>query len=323
MSFANIPGLKTYTLPKNLSEEEKQNFLHESTIDSEKKKREEEIVNASKTPEQVRIKYDYNTILNMKDEDIPSFIKSFFKHPAIETSQKDIFIESFCPKYINNIKYRSAYEGKYIFIEDGIIKGIIDSESELDLSTLTHKLLIKIGKQDQNYGFYKRCYDLPINTFYHDVDGEKIQINRPMSFQVKCYFNDTKEFDNYITNTKIIDSGCSVTPLPDDKIWNYNTARFIDQGIENKLLAFTKLEDIITCNGTKTEQFVYLKSPIYVSLDGLKFVELKVFSVSLDQNSKNMPLIGMDIISQYTMIFSNFDGKFQLRICNQRRGNLK
>lgn len=145
MSFANIPGLKTYTLPEGLSDEERQKLIHKYGLESEKLRKEEALIKASKTPETQRIQYEYKSKFNMKEEDIPDFIKIFFIDPVIETSQKDIFIEQFCPLYLNNEQYRIDNKGKYIFIEDGKIKGIINSERDLDLSTITHKMLIKIN----------------------------------------------------------------------------------------------------------------------------------------------------------------------------------
>lgn len=96
------------------------------------------------------------------------FMEALFIDPSIETSQKDIFAEQFCPLYFNDEQYRNDNDGSYIFIEDGRIKGIVKS-IKIDSSRLTSKHFIKIGELDTNYGYCRKSYDLPIHKFQHKM----------------------------------------------------------------------------------------------------------------------------------------------------------
>lgn len=318
MSLASIPGLKTYSVPPGLTDKERDEFFAECSRDTDRIREEKRKENTLKTPERERIQYDYKTKLGMDDIDIPQFMKNVFIHPVVETSEKDFFADDFCPRYFNNEQYRTDNEGRFLFFENGKINRIIDSMNELDPNVLSHKLLIKIGKQNLTPGFYKKCYKL--NDFnFTQTSGEKIfNVRRISPFEVTCFTNIELKYEGYASSKRLIDTGCSVSTLPTDELWNYKTCKFITSELEDKLFFASTMEDIETCNGIKSDQFIYLKSPLYISLDGLNFVTINVFTVSLDEKNKDPPLIGMDIISQYTMIFSMFDGKYQLRISDQR-----
>lgn len=315
MSFASLPG--ACILPDGLSDEERREFMHNHLVNEERKLNMEKNLNKGKTPERQRVEYDYKTKLSMEDNEIPLFMKGVFIHPAIETSQKDIFAEYFCKRYFEDEEYRIENEGKYLFFEDGIAKPITNS-TNVDPTTFTHKLFVPIGKLKSSNQFYKRCYNLKIDTNVEESDGIFFSVDIKRSFYVDCYTNGDENLNGSLTNKKIIDTGADITPLPNETLWDYSKSDFLNLEIKNKFFLKASFQQVNTCNGPKLEQIIYLKTPMYISIDGLNFAKLHMFTVGINQNEFPLPLIGMDIISQYTMIFSIFDGSFQLRVSNQR-----
>lgn len=191
MNFNTIPGLITCVIPEGSTEEEKIEIMHQFAVDSDRRYKEKERIRLGLTPEIQRIGYDYKSKLGMEDKDIPIFMKLLFVDGSIETSQKDIFAEQFCPLYFNDEQYRIDNEGKYIFIEDNKIKGIINSMFDFDTKSLTNKLLIKIGKQDNHYAFHKGRIDSSHNQIIqYDPSGEILEpfiFNTPKLFSVECF----------------------------------------------------------------------------------------------------------------------------------------
>lgn len=132
------------------------------------------------------------------------------------------------------------------------------------------------------------------------------------------FLNGTPNESGCLSQYKYIESGCNVSGIIDDSIWDYRNNNFKDIGVKTKFFLCRLAESIGTYNGLKFVYFVYLKESMYVSLDKLNFVPITLFTVSMNETDKEMPLVGLDILTKYTMIFSIFDGRYQLRIINQR-----
>lgn len=146
MSFASKLGYETFVVPEGLSEEERQKFLEESGKSFDKTRAEKEKLKLTRTPDIERVKYNYTQRLGVHESKVPDFMKMIFIHPGIDTSQKDLFADQFCRVYLNNEEYRLQNEGKFIFLEDFKMKGIIDSWIDLDPSIVSNKMAIKISK---------------------------------------------------------------------------------------------------------------------------------------------------------------------------------
>jgi hypothetical protein len=61
---------------------------------------------------------------------------------------------------------------------------------------------------------------------------------------------------------------------------------------------------------------IYFQTPLYMSV--LQMVPIYAFIVGLEEENKLMPLLGIDVINNYTSTISRFDGKIQLRITDLR-----
>lgn len=135
-----------------------------------------------------------------------------------------------------------------------------------------------------------------------------------------CGIGINKNLNEYRTYTKMFDTGCTSSPLFDDSIWDFDKVCFINPTVELEYLNRIKPENIQTCNGISHERIVYLKKPFYVSIEGLNPVEIYYFTVPLEKETLTS-LIGMDIISQHTVLLSKFDGKYGIRITELKEEN--
>jgi len=107
--------------------------------------------------------------------------------------------------------------------------------------------------------------------------------------------------------------------LVDDSYWDYGNAKFIDQELNDFLLKCRTIETMNTCGGPVEEILVFLKNPIYVSIEGLKPVTVNSFLVPEQKPQDEIKLVGIDILSQYSWCYGNFDDEDQLIIKEKKK----
>lgn len=320
---------QTRILEVGASDEDFLAYMKEMCDERQKEDEEELFKKQSQTPERTRIEYPYWEILQIDKELVPLFMVGLFMTPFISTSEKDKFALEFCRKYLDDTEFKNNMDGKFLYFENNVINCIIDDPSDLPkYDHYVSKLIIPIGKLPQHNRYGKISQNLPHNTVIYDPKDtkhtfrdktitEKITIVRPTSFQIDCNINNTTIRETSFSKRKIIDTGCEISPIFDKCFWDFNNGRFINPILhpyEDKKC----LEIFNTCNGPKSEYVIYLNKPLFIWLGNLIPIKIFSFSVPLDIKDSLNHLIGMDIISQYTLIFSNFDGEYKMKITELR-----
>jgi hypothetical protein len=316
-------------LPPNATFEERVAYIKEMADEADR----EDIENAHRkklqTPERERIEYPYWDVLHMRKEDVPPFMVAVFITPFISTDEKDKFARDFCRSYFDNIDYKESVEGKFLYFENDVIHSILDNIHEMPQhDTYVSKLIVPIGKLQSHNGYAKVSQELNFRTTTYDLTdqrntyhGERLSdtmiVIRPISFIFGCTMNVTESIDFSMIKNKIIDTGLEITPLFDTSFWDFRNGRFLSESLRNYEAA--RVTDILqTCNGAKYEYIIFLKRPFFVSIGGLPPVKIFSFTVSINETTESISLIGMDIISQYSLIMSKFDGKYGMKIMELR-----
>ena len=138
----------------------------------------------------------------------------------------------------------------------------------------------------------------------------------PTVYKLEFGINIDKLFSDFMIKNKIFDTGYKTTPLFDKSIWDFSRNCFMNLNINDEYLYKILGQEIQTCNGLSYEKIIFLKKPFYVSIEGLRAVEIFYFSVPYDP-SLLVDLIGIDVISKYTVLLSKFDGKYCIRVTEQ------
>jgi len=319
MSSDNQPEkdltFKRYLPPKGMSKEELK--VHFDRI------REEDRIISEKRFEPYRFDYqaklqEYGYTVN----DLPDFLRSSLKMHCMLKEQAEQFIEIFCIPYLEEQEIRDEYHGKYIFVEDGVWS-ISDNFNSIDFNSATDKTFIKIGGEKPINGYGKIVKDLTIQEIPRKIDEHEFIEYRPVSFIVECGVGTTDEVDSMLCENKIFDSGLEISHLMNDSIWDYNNKKFTDEYISKQLIKCKISQTMYTCNGPTDECLVFLKKPLYVSMEGLKPVEIHSFIMPYEKPETPIFLVGMDIISQYSWCYGTFDGKRQLRIKDMQEFEFK
>ena len=308
------PNVKTFSIPEGATEEEKQYIFKLAEEDTIKRdlKRKQKLETSSK----IRQEFNYWDSLEISKEDLPRFMLPIFTSMSVSTSEKIRFLNIFCKPYLEFPKLRNELEGKYLYFLNNIFIDVIDSKDNMDYSnSFDTRFVVKIGKLDNYNGYCKTI----INSRYKPIlsrDKKELTGNVIKSFNTKCYILpdlNNQTFNNFITRNKMLDIGCDISPIFDPEIWNFNNDSFQNSTLHS--LCFNSYEyiDMSTCNGLTIEKFIILKQPLYISINGLKPVPIYYFTIPNNPNNI-VNIIGMDILSQYTVIFGVFNGLYQCRI---------
>lgn len=316
-------------LPPNATFEERVAYIKEMADEADREDEENKLKKNLQTPEIERIEYPYWNVLQMRKDDVPPFMVAVFITPFISTGEKDKFARNFCRPYLDNPDYKESVEGKFLYFEHDVIHSILDHIYEMPQhDTYVSKLIVPIGKLQSHTGYAKVSQELGFKTVTYDLNnhmnvyhGERLSdtmtVIRPMSFIFGCTMNITESIDFSTIKNKIIDTGLEITPLFDTSIWNFQLGRFLTETLQ-RYEAARVTEIMHTCNGSKYEYIIYLKRPFFVSIGGLTPVKIFSFTVPVNDTRESISLIGMDIISQYSLIMSKFDGKYGMKIMELR-----
>lgn len=315
-------------IPEGLTFQEEYDFFRK-LVAEESAEREIEQIKKAATPQRIREQYPYCEKLGMENKDIPHFMKGFFITPCFSTEEKDKFVNDFCKPYLNDKKYHDDVEGKYLYFQDNIIADIVENPN--DTPTFDHyvsKIFIKIGELPQHnlYGkisqelgtreitytsYDKRC------VFPKECIPHSITVTHIKSFKIPCFINADSSIDITTRKEKIIDSGCDISPIFDFNSWYFEEIKFKNSTLQTYEAA-KYLELFNTCNGPTYHYIIYLNRPLFISLGKLTPVPITSFLVSTQNDDSMKDLIGMDIISQHSMIFSKFDGIYGMKIMELR-----
>ena len=307
-----------FYLPSNISNEEKIRIFRETAIiveEERKRKNEENKRNTPKIKFQLKREFNYWDKLNIKKEDVPSFMLGVFQAIFISDEEKEKFINQFCKFYINNEIFRNNTNGKYLFFLNNILVDIISNENEIDYSNRGDtRLIVKIGEEPLFNGYGKVNLNPNYYPIYSD-EGEQITDNVVHAFKLNAYVSGDNNFDPRKFTTSLCDSGADISPILFPEIWNFQINKFVDENVHNFYFKFCKPINISTCNGVAKEY--------YVSLEGLDSVPIYEFTIP--QYDLNIPelkssfvhLIGMNIISQHILIFAEFNNVYRCKIMNK------
>jgi len=310
LSFRDL-GINSFSIPENASEEEKKEIFRLSLEDSEK--RNKKINESNQTPARIRQEYNYWDRLNISKEQVPFFMVGIFQSIFISTDEKDNFINIFCLNYLNDVNFQNQFDGKYLFFLNNKLVSIIDTKEDMDYSNpYDTRLVVKIGKLDVYNGYGKTSL-APIYSPIMSINNLPVTGNVIKSFNCQCFLSINSSLNDVISATKIIDSGADCSPLFDPSIWDIENNNFKNLDFSAYFFNFSEQVLYMTCNGPTVENFISLKNPLYVSLNGLKPVPIYYFNIPNGVNM-SVPIIGMNILSQYTIIFGDFHGVYQCKI---------
>lgn len=319
MSTDNQPEkdltFKRYLPPKGMSKEELK--VHFDRIREEDRIANEERKRPYRFDYQAKLQ-EYGYTVN----DLPSFLSFFLKTHCMLKEQAEEFIDIFCIPYLEHQEIRDEYHGKYIFVEDGVWN-VLDNLKGIDFNTRTMKSFAKLEEQIPINGYGKIVKDLTIQEIPRKIDEHEFIEYRPVSFIVECGVGTTDEVDSMLCENKIFDSGLEISHLMNDSIWDYEISEFINKTVSDEFIKTKIPQTMYTCNGPTDECLVFLKKPLYVSMEGLKPVEIHSFIMPYEKPDSPIFLVGMDIISQYSWCYGTFDGKRQLRIKNMQEFEFK
>ena len=296
---------------KNTEIPEANRFIEESESDSE---------------EYEEFNYYQDEVLNPKT--LPNFMDVIFTNPYIPSEQKQIFLEEFAIKYLKEKKFKNSVKGKYILFFNNIYTEIIDKKTDaFNYGTgRDSKITIKIGELERNKQFMgKICESLKYKEDeIYTYEDTTIIYKKVSGSIIKCGMGDTNTIideNRFKIMDKLIDTGCDITPIFCKSLWDFKKSKFklgmnIDH-LEN-FFGFVDQRLTETCNGDIYVNMIYLKKPLYVTIKGLNPVPIYILSVPLLSKGTLPNLIGLDVISQYTMMISNFNGIVEMRFTEQR-----
>ena len=275
---------------------------------------------------------------NLTKDDLPIFVLSLLDDPWIPLADKEEFLSQVAIPYLTDKKFRKENTNKVIMIEKNRFIGISHKESMHNYGDP------KIVKTTINIGELPtvNCFGsiiIPKNEREY-VTEKGISKIKSEHYKVTVNFTHLKKIEkgNYCSSEMIFDTGNEITICPSIKWWNFGIKDFdcpeFDTFSNDSNENILENSDILLEWSSKIESktkitmaqpsvssdvlLVELNPPMYLSIDNLKPVKLTKFLVGISENDSLMPLLGLDIINQYTSTISNFNGNVELRIQNQR-----
>jgi len=308
-----IETFKKFIPPKGLSTREQEEFRRRIKEDYE-------ILNRDRYK---NYKYDFMQKfeeIGITRDQIPDFMYAVLKTQFLLKTEAERFIEDFCIDYLEDLDFRNALLGKWIIIEDGYFR-IDDNLSSLDFDSDTKKFISKIGIVNPANGYGASINKLRIEEIQRHIDDHQFTEIRPKSFTVNCGMGLEPDTENMTCKIKIFDTGLEISHLIDDSCWDYQDNEFLDKNFSRQFIKCCTDQTMYTCNGPVLELLVFLKFPMYISVEGLKPVMINSFLVPFEKPENELNLIGMDILYQYSWCYGNYDDEDQLIIKEKRKLN--
>lgn len=167
---------------KNPTDQDVKDFFRLSAEDSQRRQEAELKKRMTETPEVERIKYDYLSKLNKREDEIPDFMKFVFIDPAIPTSEKDKFLYKFCIRYLSDLSFKNEVYGKELFFRNRILERIVENDFDpsIDYSNGDSRYFVPIGEIQTSYRYAKVAKEVPtITNNYPEPNGEIFTVTRP------------------------------------------------------------------------------------------------------------------------------------------------
>lgn len=273
------------------------------------------------------------------DENLPDFAYVFFTNRFIKNTLKQEFLDNFLIKYLTDKKFKARHDGKYIVVlnntEYVIVNSIEDSDS-LNNHQIGGKMNIYIGDLPRvRAGVSTIVKDKKEgNCVFKTSNGENISVYKQQTYKLKCALTHKTVLEHgsmaYNKNIDCIyDTGCEISYLFLPELWDFENYKF-KNNIRNGTTEYwnrnnfgrTSCVYIEGANGNIfSVNLIYLKNPLYISVEGLNPVPVYYLLVPIeepDENTEFLFLIGLDIINQLSSTISMFNGKVQLRLTNQK-----
>jgi len=291
----------------------------------------------------------------LKEEYVPFYFKTIFSTPFIPNEERQRFIDNFLIRYLTDNIFYESMQGKYLLFMNHKWEGVIENLEEAMNYGLQgdRKQTWGIGHSKSDFSNYGTSYisgDRPtvvidpdeINNIHNILNkrtgnryNKNIEtrshymVNIALSHRSDLNFLD--ELDRkqalFSVTELIYDLGAQISMLPFFGIFNRQLSQFDETNPQygvmfsewNKKIGDTNNGFMYVAGGYKIPIInIIFNEPLYESIEGLKPVPVHKFYITFEENPDQMILLGLDVIDQHTSILSNYSGRTQLRISNQR-----
>lgn len=177
--------------------------------------------------------YKKNDIVNLEKSEIPNFVNLILEDNFLNNKSKEDFKKKFLVYFLdeseNGFKFRKKNAGKFLFWLNKKFIGVIDNSDDTLLYGVRgdDKLIVQISNFTEKK-FNKTIYG---NIIIKD-DHNFLDV-----FYVNLLLTNKK---NPIDNTDVfssrmlIDTGCTLTDLPNTDYWNYDLRKFVEYPPDRK-----------------------------------------------------------------------------------------
>lgn len=208
-------------------------------------------------------------LFEFKKKDLPRFAVKILEERRYTDKNKRKFIKNFLKKYLENVDLQKEIDKHYILFKNHKYKGYFPNKDEMDDYVNPDDLTLCY-----QIGAHPLCqYNTTIPSLKNNLKKNKCG---PFYAECNLHVNGKKFTDP----TLLIDTGCEITSLFPDYIWDYENQKIRDE-IKNSYFNNSKRElknlrellkpndsvDINTGNGICDKILLEFKEPISVSID--------------------------------------------------------
>lgn len=228
---------------------------------------------------------------------IPEFAKIIFSDEKYVGKEK--FVKHFLLRYIRDKNFRKYTEGMNVFFSDFKYHGVLEYEDIKNFNIPGYKKIIVEVNENPKDEYLLMQVNVNIG---HYTDNNFGYTNLTIKYKNKTY----KE-------RRLIDTGATYSTIPCIDDWDYDNLIYFNNSDLTKNIEVAKSSPFITGGGKIEFKKIIWKEELNVGIENLPMLKTK-FSVVPQKFTKNLNIIGMDIIPYYTMILSSYNGQVSMKI---------
>lgn len=244
------------------------------------------------------------------------FIEDIMDDSEIYPEEREKFYREVYIPYVNDSKFHWKVHGKKVLF----LKNVGEKKAHLEAIVKDTKTALEYHKEGKRIVYYIGDDQPMLSMYYSRHEHHPIYYDNVT--KVHDTINVRVNFDLYGHKTStnyILDSGASVTTLFYPEHWNYETKYFKESNTglddlfinlnKNNIFRERQLSGMANGKGVKVWTLGY-KPNISLRIGNLPPVMNQIFTIPVKEpKRKPEMLLGIDMISKHTIIFSKFEGQ--------------